>query len=170
MNFICVGKIVNTHGIKGEVRLISNFERKDLVFKKNFEIYIGEFHEKQVINSYRVHKNYDMLTFKNIDDINDVIIYKGELVYILRDDLGSNHLKSDLIGFNVIYNEKTIGILSGFFNNNAYEIMIIKKDLKENFVPYLEHFIKEINYDEKKIYIVNMEGLIDEDWYFDTFS
>ena len=162
MNFICVGKIVNTHGIKGEVRLISNFERKDLVFKKDFEIYIGKYHEKQIINSYRVHKNYDMLTFKDINDINDVIIYKGEPVYVLREDLGDNHLKSDLIGFNVIYNEKVIGNVSGFFNNNAYEIMIIKNDFKENLVPYLEHFIKEINYNDKKIYIINMEGLIDE--------
>jgi len=164
MNFICVGKIVNTHGIKGEVRLISNFERKDLVFKKDFEIYIGKNHEKQVINSYRSHKNFDMLTFKNIDDINDVIMYKNEFVYILRENIDSNiHLKYDLIGFKVIFNKKVIGFVEGFFSNNAYEIMIVKNGLKETLVPYLEHFIKEIKYNEKCINIINMEGLIYED-------
>ena len=84
MNYIYVGEIVNTHGIKGEVRLVSNFERKDLVFKNGFNIYIGNNKEKMIINTYRVHKNFDMLTFIGLNDINDVIIYKGENVYILR--------------------------------------------------------------------------------------
>ena len=143
MDFIYVGQIVNTHGIKGEVRLISNFERKDLVFKNNMEIYIGNKKDKLIINSYRVHKNFDMLTFKDINDINDVLMYKGEYVYILRNALDKNiTLKSDLINYNVIYKE----------NNN-----------KEYFVPYLEKFIDKIDSENKTIYIINMEGLIDED-------
>lgn len=48
MEYVYIGKIVNTHGIKGEVRLISNFERKDLVFKKNFKIYIGSLKKKKL--------------------------------------------------------------------------------------------------------------------------
>ena len=121
MNYIYVGEIVNTHGIKGEVRLVSNFERKDLVFKNGFNIYIGNNKEKMIINTYRVHKNFDMLTFIGLNDINDVIIYKGEKVYILREDLKEEvHLKNDLIDFNVIYNEKNIGRVTGFFNNSAY--------------------------------------------------
>lgn len=164
MDYIYIGEIVNTHGIKGEVRLISNFERKDLVFKKNFNVYIGDQKEKLVINTYRRHKNFDMLTFDNINDINDVIMYKGEKVYILRTDLNVDiHLKTDLIGFDVIYNNKSIGYLSYFFNNNAYDIMVIKGSFKDNFVPYLDEFIERIDYQNKKIYIINMEGLIDED-------
>ena len=164
MNYICVGEIVNTHGIKGEVRLISNFERKDLIFKKDFIIYVGNNKELLKINTYRVHKNFDMLTFDGINDINDVIMYKGEKVYILRQDLEENiHLKNDLIGFNIFYNEKNIGQLSYFFNNNAYDIMVIKGSTKDNFVPYLDKFIEKIDYDKKNIYIINMDGLIDED-------
>ena len=164
MNYICVGEVVNTHGIKGEVRLISNFERKDLIFKKNFNVYIGSNKEKLTINTYRVHKNFDMLTFEGMLDINDVIIYKGEKVYILRDDIDlSIHLKMDLIAYDVIYNDKNIGKVTSFFNNNAYDIMVIKNSSKDNFVPYLEQFIEKVDYDNKKIYVVNMEGLIDED-------
>ena len=164
MDFIYVGQIVNTHGIKGEVRLISNFERKDLVFKKNMEIYIGNKKEKLIINSYRVHKNFDMLTFKDINDINDVLMYKGEPVYILRNALDKDiTLKSDLINYNVIYKEKNIGKVSYYFNNNAYDIMVIKNNNKEYFVPYLEKFIDKIDSENKTIYIINMEGLIDED-------
>lgn len=164
MNYIYVGEIVNTHGIKGEVRLISNFERKDLIFKKGFNIYIGNNKENLKINTYRVHKNYDMLTFDGLNDINDVIIYKNEKVYILREELSSDiHIKNDLIGFNVFYNEKNIGQLAYFFNNSAYDIMVIKNAFKENFIPYLDKFIEKIDYDKKIIYIINMEGLINED-------
>lgn len=163
MNYICVGEIVNTHGIKGEVRLVSNFERKDLVFKKGFNIYVGNNKEPLKINTYRVHKNFDMLTFDGINDINDVIIYKGEKVYILREDLDTDiHLKNDLIGFNVFYNEKDIGSIFSFFNNNAYDIMVIKGPTKDYFVPYLDNFIERTDYQNKCIYIANMEGLIDE--------
>ncbi|MDE5539223.1 MAG: ribosome maturation factor RimM, partial [Bacilli bacterium] len=57
MEYVYLGKIVNTHGIKGEVRVLSDFERKDLVFKKGFALFIGEKKEKHIINTYRRHKN-----------------------------------------------------------------------------------------------------------------
>lgn len=164
MNYIFIGDIVNTHGVKGEVRLVSNFERKDLVFKENFNIYVGSNKEKLTINTYRVHKNFDMLTFKEITDINDVIIYKGEKVYILREQLSNEiTLKTDLIGYDVIYNNKNIGKVVYFFSNNVYDIMAIKNEKKENFVPYLDKFIQKIDSENKKIYVLNMDGLIDED-------
>ena len=163
MNYLLVGKIVNTHGIKGEVKLISSFERKDLVFKKNFNVYIGKNKEQQVINSYRVHKNFDMITFKNIVDINEVLKYKNEFVYINRNDLNSNIiLKDDFIGYSVIYMNKCIGILDSFFSNKIYEIMVIKGEKKEYLVPYLDNFIEKICNDQKQIYIKKLEGLIDE--------
>ena len=85
-NLIYIGKIVNTHGIKGEVRLLSNFLEKDLIFKNGFKVYIGSKKEEQVINTYRPHKLFDMLTFKGVDDINLVLKYKGEKVYINKAD------------------------------------------------------------------------------------
>ena len=39
---IRIGKYVNTHGIKGEIRILSDFSRKDLIFKKGFKIYIKD--------------------------------------------------------------------------------------------------------------------------------
>ena len=163
MNYIYVGEIVNTHGIRGEVRLLSNFERKDLIFKNNFNIYVGNQKEKLTINSYRVHKNFDMLTFKNMTDINDVLIYKGEKIYILREEIKEEIiLKNDLIGFDVIYENKNLGKAAYFFYNNAYDIIGVKSEKKDIFVPYLEHFIEKVDLENKKIYVVKMDGLIDE--------
>ncbi len=162
MNYIFIGKIVNTHGIKGEVRLISNFERKDLVFKKDFNLYVGNEKKKLVIDNYRIHKNFDMLTFRDLNNINLVLEYKGQDVYILRDDLSCDiKLKSDLLNYNVIYNNKVIGQVSNFFNNKVYDIMIVSNDKNEYLVPYLDNFIERIDYEHQTIYIINMKGLIE---------
>ena len=51
MKYIYIGKIVNTHGIKGEIRILSDFLKKDLVFKKDFILYIGPNKEKEIIKT-----------------------------------------------------------------------------------------------------------------------
>lgn len=161
MDYLLVGKFINTHGIKGEIRLISNFERKDLVFKKGIKVYINN--KEFTINSYRLHKNFDMLTFQEINDINDILIYKGSNVFVKRDSIPSNiNLKSDLINYEIVYNNKIIGKLYSFFNNSKYDLMVIKNDKKEYLVPYLDNFIEKIDKNLKQIFIINMEGLIDE--------
>ena len=72
MSKIVVGKYVNTHGIKGEIRIKSNFDYKDKVFQIGHKIIIDN--EVYEINSYRVHKDYDMVTLIGIDDINILTI------------------------------------------------------------------------------------------------
>lgn len=169
MDYLLVGKFINTHGIKGEIRLISNFERKDLVFKKGIKVYINN--KEFTINSYRLHKNFDMLTFQEINDINDILIYKGSNVFVKRDSIPSNiNLKSDLINYEIVYNNKIIGKLCDFFNNSKYDLMVIKNDKKEYLVPYLDNFIEKIDKNLKQIFIINMEGLIDENWYIIIIS
>lgn len=163
MDLIYIGEIVNTHGIKGELRIISNFKLKEDIFKKGFNLYIGRQKEKQVINTYRKHKNYDMVTFVGIDNINDVLIYKGDKAYIDRNDLKKDViLNEDLIGFDAIYNTHNIGQLSEIANNNAHDILIITKDEKRFLVPFIKEFIKDIDIANKKIYINELSGLIDE--------
>ena len=69
---IKIGKYVNTHGIKGEIRILSNFSRKDLVFMPNKKIYIKD--KEFIIDKYRHHKEFDMVTLKGINNINDMTI------------------------------------------------------------------------------------------------
>ena len=80
MNLIYIGKLVNTHGIKGEVRIISNFKYKDIIFKKDNIVYINNIEYK--ILSYRVHKMYDMLMLENINSIDDALKLK-DIMYTL---------------------------------------------------------------------------------------
>lgn len=163
MNYILIGKIVNTHGIKGELRIISDFPYKDRVFKNNFNIYIGKDKINEVINTYRHHKIFDMITLKNYNNINEVLKYKGSLVYINRLDLKLNdneYLECDLLDFNIIINNNIIGKISSFENHNNNKIIIVKNKEKEILLPYNNNLIENINLDKKEIIYKNIEGLI----------
>ena len=71
MDLVCVGKIVNTHGIKGELRIRSDFEKKEMVFKVGNKIIIDN--EEHIIRTYRYHKIFDMITIDEYTNINDVL-------------------------------------------------------------------------------------------------
>ena len=163
MDFIYVGEIVNTHGIKGEVRIISEFKYKKEVFKKGFKVYIDK-EKEMIINTYRVHKMYDMVTFESINDINDVIEYKGSNVYINRSDLKIDGiLDEDIIGLNAYSIDKEIGIVTEILRSKAHDILVVEKNQKRSLIPYINEFVEKIDLENKKIYIKEIEGLINED-------
>ena len=162
MNEIYLGKIVNTHGIKGEIRLLSDFEYKDQVFKKGFPIYIGKERNKELIATYRKHKIFDMIKVEGINDINDILKYKGKAVYIDRNDLKiDNYLDEDLIGFSVI-TDKTIGKVVDIIKRPYQKIIKISVDNKQYMIPFVDEFVKEIDLKNKQIKIHTIEGLIYE--------
>lgn len=157
---VYIGEIVNTHGIKGEVRIISNFKYKELVFKSGFNVYIGKTREKLTIATYRKHKNYDMVTFVGINDINDVLGYKGDAVYINRDDIEiDGYVNEDIIGLEVYSKDRLLGSVTSILDNGAHEIIVIDD---KHMVPFVSQFVGNIDLENKKIYINEIEGLIDE--------
>lgn len=164
MEYIFLGEIVNTHGIKGEVRIISDFKFKSDVFKIGKNLYIGNYKDKVEITGYRIHKNYDMVTFKGITDINDVLKYKGKKVYIVREEFEfKGILDEDVIDLEVYSNDKKIGIVKDVLKSQAHPILeIISETNKTSYVPFIDEFISNVDLDNKKIYINEIEGLINE--------
>ena len=164
MEYINIGKIVNTHGIKGEVRILSNFKFKEKVFIKDFIIYIGKEKHKEIITSYRPHKAFDMITMEGITNINDVLKYKGEYVYINKSDLkleSNEYLDEDLIKFNVIMNKKIVGQVKKIRKDTYQKQLVVNKEGIEVLVPLVYGIIKNINLKEQTIELENIEGLID---------
>ncbi|NLC48681.1 MAG: 16S rRNA processing protein RimM [Tenericutes bacterium] len=150
-DYIYIGKIVNTHALKGEVRIISDFEFKDRVFNINNNLYIGNNKNKETIETYRRHKNYDMVKFIGIDNINDVLKYKGNTVYILSSQLILNDdelLSDDLINIDAMYENIVIGKIKEYQNNNGNKIVKIN----DIYIPYNKNFIEKIDIKNNKIY------------------
>lgn len=162
MRYIKIGKIVNTHGIKGELRLLSKFPYKEDVFKIDMPIYI-EKQEKEIINSYRKHKNFDMITLKGYNNINEVLKYKGKNVYVNSEDikLSSNkYLDEDIVGLEVIFDGKMVGKVSCV---ERYDKMVLLRidGKKEYLVPYNYDLIEKVDLDNNRIYIKYIKGLFD---------
>ena len=164
MNYIYLGEIVNTHGIKGEVRIVSDFKFKNDVFKIGKNLYVGNSKVKEIINTYRVHKNYDMVTFKGINDINDVLKYKGKKVYIMREEFEFNGiLDEDVIGLDVYSKDKKIGIVEDVLKSNAHPILEVKNDKNViSYIPFIDEFVLNVDLKNKRIDIEEIEGLINE--------
>ena len=159
MDLVYVGKIVNTHGIKGELRIKSDFEKKDIVFKVGNKIIIEN--EEHTIRSYRFHKIFDMITIDEYNNINDVLRYVGKNVYVSRDSLklkDSDYLLSDLIGLNVVFKDTIYGIVKDY-RNDLNPLLQIEYD-KTYYIPINSNFIKTIDLENKQIIVENIEGLI----------
>ena len=156
MKYIYIGKIVNTHALKGEVRIISNFEYKDRVFKVNNKFYIGPNKCEEEIESYRVHKQYDMVKFKGIDYINDVLKYKGLNIYINEEDLelkDDEVLISDLELYSVYVKDKLIGKIEEYRSDNGNNMIKINS----KYIPYNKDFIEKIDKNKNIIYMHDIE-------------
>lgn len=159
MEYVCIGKLVNTHGIKGEVKLLSNFEYKDKAFLVGMNFYIGEDKEKVTVNSYRHHKVFDMVTFKEYNYINDVLKFKGKLVYVLKPDLALDNnsiLDRDYIGMNAYYEGVLVGKVKDIIDNNGYKLMLIGT----KFVPFNKEFISSVSVTKNELILKNVEGLL----------
>ena len=156
MDYVYVGKLVNTHALKGEVRIVSDFSFKSRVFLVHNNLYLGKDKEKVTIESYRVHKNYDMVKFCGFNDISDVLRFRGMSVYFLKDDLvleSGEYLDSDFLGKKAIYDGKVIGKISDIINNNGYKLFCVSG----KYIPYNFDFISSVG---KDVVFKNLEGII----------
>lgn len=161
-DYVLIGKIVNTHGIKGELRLVSDFDKKDLVFKNGFNIYIGDTYIKETINTYRVHKSFDMITLVGYDNINEVLKYKGLNTYIKREDLNlknNDYIMSDLINMNVIEDNIILGKVIDFVYNKPNTLLVVEGKNKF-YIPLVDEYIVKIDLENKQIITKNARDLI----------
>lgn len=160
MEYLYIGKLVNTHGIKGEVRIISNFRHKDKVFIKDFKFYIGKDKKEYIVETYRRHKNFDMVVFKDNYDINLIEHLKGSFVYINKEDLKldkNTFLAIDLIDFDVIINDKKVGIIKDILDTPANEVLVLDNNIM---IPYVKAFINSIDIKNRKVIVNDVKGLI----------
>lgn len=156
-----VGKIVGTHGIKGELKVKSDtsFDR----FKKGNVLYI-EKEEKIIITSSRVHKGLHLITINGLTNINDVLMYVNKNIYVPHDRSEleeGEYYYEDLIGL-ICYdsNKEEIGEVIDLQEVPQGLILEIRGKEKTILIPYVDEFIEEIDLDNKKILINEIEGLL----------
>jgi 16S rRNA processing protein RimM len=170
-NYLDVGKIVNTHGIKGEVRVQSLTDHPEERYAEGSELVIeldsGNY-QPVTVKSHRVHKSFDLLTFEEFTSINEVEKFKDKMLQVdeaLLPELDEGeYYISQLIGADV-YNESEqfIGTLKEIMLLPANDVWVVKRANKEDLLlPHIDSVILDVDIDKQKITVHVLEGL-DED-------
>ena len=163
MKYVLIGKLVNTHGLKGEVRILSDFKYKDRVFIPGMKIYIGKDKKCEEINSYRHHKIFEMITMDGYDNIDQVLKYKGDYVFVNKEDIKlskNEYLDEDIIGLEVYVDNRLLGKVRKIENHNGNEILIVDGE-KNILIPYNFDIIESIDLGKKAMTVKNITGLFD---------
>lgn len=156
---ILIGKSTSTFGIKGELKVRSDFNYLDKAYKIGNVILINNIEHK--ISGVRYHKNHVLLKIDNLENINDVLDYVGYNIYIKRSDLNlssNEYLDSDLINSDVINDGINLGKVIDVIRGVNTLIKVSGKDMF--YIPYVDEYIINFDLENKKLYTKNCENLI----------
>ena len=162
MKYVLIGKLVNTHGLKGEVRILSDFKYKSKVFIPGMKIYLGKDKCEEEIVSYRHHKIFEMIMMANYHDINEVLKYMGCYVFVNKEDIrldDGEYLDEDIIGLMVINDGKELGVVRRIDNHNGNQVLMITGE-KEYLIPYNNNFIEKIDLNKKILALKSIKTFI----------
>lgn len=168
-----IGTIVNTHGIRGELKVKAITDFAEDRFAKGQVLYRndnGQSHQEKIAKS-RVHKGMWLLTFEGVDNINQVEIFKGQDLYVDsadRDELPEGeYYYNEIIGCQVVdLAGAVVGEVKEIMTTGANDVWIIKRPSgQEGLIPVIADVVKEVNVADKVITIDVLEGLLDdENW------
>ena len=163
-----VGAITSTHGIRGEVKVFPTTDDAKR-FKKLKQVILDTGKEKLEleIEGVKFFKQFVILKFKGIDNINDIEKYKGKNLYVTRENAvklqKDEYFTADLIGLTVVdETDKLIGTLTDVIETGANDVYVVKmENEKEVLLPAIKQCILDVNIEEERIRVHVMEGLLD---------
>ena len=167
MQYLEIGQIVNTFGIKGQVKVIpftDDVER----FEELKKVYIvnKKLRKEVEIENVKYHKNMVLVKFKGLDKIEDVEFFKNCYLEIDRKDGKTleegQYYIVDLIGLDVETDDgKHLGKVDDIYNTGSNDIYVVKDELgKQVLLPGIKDVIKQVNLEDKKIIVHLIEGLV----------
>lgn len=162
MEYIEFGKVVNTHGIKGEIKIYSYTDDPTNILNLK-KVYIENVEHE--IEKVRYASNMFVMKLKGIDKIEDAASIMNKEIFreISTQELENEEefFVRDLIGLDILdNNNKYIGKLKDIINTGANDIYIVEKeDGKELLIPAIKQVVNKIDIKEKHIIVTLMEGL-----------
>ncbi len=164
-----VGDIVNTHGIKGEIRVLSNSDFKHIRFAPGSKLTakMRNASEQIIVERRSVHKNFDIIKLVGYDNINDVLKFKGAKILgpILGEDVlaDGEYFTSQIIGLNIIDQDGVNrGVIESINTDNYQKLLTVKTACGKKYIPYVEEFVKQVDLENNNMHINVIPGLLDE--------
>ena len=170
--FLNVGKIVNTHGIRGEVRVISQTDFPEERYRKGQRLTLIRENKAPLeltVAGHRKHKNFDLLTFEGYPTINDVEPLRDGILKVSKDELSelteNEYYYHEIIGLTVIDEQaRELGKIKEILSPGANDVWVVqRKGKKDALIPYIESVVKQIDLDKGEVHIEIPEGLLDDE-------
>lgn len=163
-----VGVIASTHGIRGEVKVFPTTDDAAR-FRKLKRVIMDTGREKREleIEGVKFFKQFAILKFKGIDNINDIEKYKGKGLYVTRENAvklqKDEYFIADLIGVTVIdETEQRIGVLTDVIATGANDVYVITmENNKELLLPAIKQCILNVDIEAKSMRVHILQGLLD---------
>ncbi len=159
-NTIEAGKIVNTHGLRGEVKIVSWCDYPQ-VFEQFSAVYLKDIEYK--IENVKYHKESVILKLSGVDSIDDAEKLKNTVVFALREDFGLSEGEffiADIIGLKVISEGVGIGFIKDVIQTGANDVYVISRNGKKDLLfPANPETVIENNIESGYIKIIIPEGL-----------
>jgi 16S rRNA processing protein RimM len=169
--FLRVGRIVATHGLRGEVRVLSDTDFPEERFASGSRLLLQHPSLAKplslTVKKARPHKNVWLVSFEEWSDINQIEPYKGgTLVVPVTEMLPANEegefYLHQIIGCQVVTTEgRAIGRVQDIYQLPANDVWVVRSSEsgKNLYLPYIEQVVKQVDIEKKQITIEWMEGL-----------
>ncbi len=162
--YLEAGKIVNTHGLRGEVKITPWTDYPE-VFEELDKLYLDDGTSFKV-KGVKYHKSSVIVKLSGVDDVNAAERLKNKTVYVPREDMDSlpddTYFVVDLIGLEVFEEENFIGKITEVINTGSNDVYVVKKEgEKDILIPALKEVILDVNINEGFMKVKIPEGLLD---------
>ena len=171
MNYFNVGKIVNTQGLQGEMRVLSVTDFAEERFKKGNALALFDKKDQFVMDveiaSHRKVKNFDIIKFKGMYHINDIEKFRDFTLKVREEDLtdlgDGEFYYHEIIGLEVYENDILLGTIKEILQPGANDVWVVKRKGKRDLLlPYIPPVVLGIDIEQGRVDVDIPEGLDDE--------
>ncbi|HJA74135.1 ribosome maturation factor RimM [Limosilactobacillus pontis] len=167
MDFYNVGKIVNTHGIRGDVRVMPTTDFVAERFAKGQDLYLQQAGEplKLIVESARQHKGFILVKFVGYDNINDVQAFRDHELMVSGKDQqpleDGQYYYHQIIGLSVkTVDGEELGTIKEILSPGANDVWVVQRDGKKDLLlPVIDDVVKDVDLDAGEVTVELMEGL-----------
>ena len=171
MNYFNVGKIVNTQGLQGEMRVLSVTDFAEERFKKGNTLALFDKKDQFVMDveiaSHRKVKNFDIIKFKGMYHINAIEKFRDFSLKVAEEDLSDleegEFYYHEIIGLEVYENDVLLGTIKEILQPGANDVWVVKRKGKRDLLlPYIPPVVLGIDIEQGRVDVEILEGLDDE--------
>lgn len=166
-DFLEIGKIVGTHGIKGELRVDPWCDSPEFfcTFKT---VYFNKGSQPLTVKS-RPHKNIALMTIDGVETVEQADLLRGKILYINRSDVKLDkgvYFIQDLLGITVqdAATKQVYGTIADVLKTGANDVYLVKNDAgKEFLIPVIDDVVKSVDIAQGLVEITPMKGIFDDE-------